>query len=395
MIESRDKRHVLVESSPEPLASCVNVDRRSMQSISLQRYYLTYRKMFTDRRICLGAAGAPLVALLLSLISPVSAESPSCRPTGATIQQNARSGTVGAKNTLTTVLDRDGDGYSEIIAYSSRKSSDNSEFWSYSTASKVVETKSFAAGTPAPADYDGDGKTDFATVVLKGSTAEWTIEKSSTGEIVKERSGSGASGVIYGCRFLSTGRHALTTIRGRALLARELGTGTDIRIGTLPENFTRVLGCGDLEGDGTDDILFTYRSPKSSLEIVASLGCKNQVLPYRSIKSFRSGGIVQLAKDDFPLLVTLRSLEKGRDIVTLQSTAELFPYPKFFFTKRTIFTSGRYRSSDGAFDSYGLVYEDGSGTLLSRLFNAPIPRPESVTQLPSGLSLVAPQGVVR
>ena len=302
----------------------------------------------------------------------------------------ARASTTGA-----VVLDRDGDGASEIFAHKNQGARNSSEFWSFSTTSRTNENKTFSEGSPAPADYDGDGKADYATVSIRNSRAVWTIEKSSTGETVTDRSQDGVSRAIYGCRFVSGSKYSLATVKGRSILARELGSDQDIRIGVLPENFKRLLGCGDLQGDGTDDIIFTYPQRNSDLEIVATLGCKNQVIPYRSIKSFKSGGIVQLAKDDFPLLVTLRSLDARRDIVTLQSTAELFPYPKFFFTKRTVFTSGRYRSTDGVTEGFGLAYEDGDGKLLARIFNAAVPRPEEVTEIPTGFSLVAPQGVVR
>jgi hypothetical protein len=294
-------------------------------------------------------------------------------------------------------LDFNGDSVSEYVGFIQDREKDTTEFWVYSQSTLSTSTASLPKGVPAPSDYDGDGKSDFATVSSARGKRVWNISLSSTGETIAQSFGESDDTFLFGCRLLGNSKSSLVTVRGRSILALEVGATTPVKIGTLPESVDQILGCGDISGEGTDAILFTARSKNSSVRLVATLGCANQVLPFRSIKDFRSAGIVQVDRDDFPLLITLRDLDAKRDIVTLQSVSELFPYPKFFFDKRAAFSSGRYKSIDGTLLGYGVAYvaDKETNQVVQRLLEAQIPRPEPVVIMPKGYQIVQPQGVIR
>ncbi len=294
-------------------------------------------------------------------------------------------------------LDFDGDSVSEYVAVIPDKVKDTTEFWVYSQTTLGTTTASLPRGIPAPSDYDGDGRTDFATISSSKGKRVWNILLSSTGGTVSQSFGDDDKPALFGCRLLGDSKSSLVSIKDGTISAIALGSATPVRIGTLPRNLDQILGCGDVLGTGTDSILFTTRSSTPSVQIISTLGCANQVLPFRSIKDFRNAGIVQVDQDDFPLLITLRELDAKRDIVTLQSVSELFPYPKFFFDKRAVFSSGRYRSIDGTQTSYGVTYvaDEGTNQIVQRIFDAQIPRPEPVVIMPKGYQLVRPQGVIR
>ena len=294
-------------------------------------------------------------------------------------------------------LDFDGDSISEYVGVVQDRDKNTTEFWVYSQTNLGTTTASLPRGTAVPSDYDGDGKTDFATLSTARGKKVWNISLSSTGESVSQPFGDADDSAVFGCRLTGSSRSSLVTVRGRTILATELGSSTPIKVGTLPDTVDQLLGCGDISGEGKDGILFTNRTKTPGVRLVSTLGCANQVLPFRSIKDFRSAGIVQVDRDDFPLLITLRELDQKRDIVTLQSVSELFPYPKFFFDKRAAFSSGRYRSANGSLTGYGVAYvaDKSTNQVVQRLLDAQIPRPEPVVIMPKGYQIVQPQGVIR
>jgi hypothetical protein len=346
---------------------------------------------------CISSSLRPVALVLWAFCAHAAAEVSPITSTADDISPCLRSKARTA-STTPAFLDFDGDGLSELAFANSAEES--TEFRTVSSRDGTVTSVSLGKGRAVPADYDSDGITDPAVVRLQGKSYIWEIKKSSDGATVTVRFGERGDTLVYGCRLLNANRAALAFRRGKSIVAVDLLSSTATRLGSPNLNSGEIIGCGDLAGDGTDEPLFIVPSRVKGLSALAGLSCRNQLVVYRSIQPFDNGGIIQLDRDDFPLLITLRPLAGNRIIANLTSFSELFPYPKFFLPDGVLFSSGRYQTipADGvaAGFGYGVIYQDPkSGSVKRRLFGEAGIRVEELADAPAGFKLVRPQGVLK
>ena len=303
-----------------------------------------------------------------------------------------------AATASSAVLDFDGDGLSDVVFTNSTDGT--TEFRVVRSSDGSATAVSLGSGRAVPADYDADGTTDPAVVRLEGKSYIWEIKKSSDGTLATVRFGERGDSLVYGCRLLNANRAALAYRRGKSLVAVDLLSSVEKKLGAPNLKTGEVVGCGDLGGAGLDELLFVVPSKLAGLSALAGLSCRSQLLIYRSIQPFDSAGIIQLARDDFPLLITIRPLAGNRTIANLTSFSELFPYPKFFLPEGVLFSSGKFRpiTTDDVPPGfgYGVVYQDPkSNSVKRRLFGETSVRVEDLAAAPSGFKLVGPQGVLK
>ena len=184
---------------------------------------------------------------------------------------------------------------------------------------------------PAPGDYDEDGIADVAAVGVHGTALHWTITASSSGIVHRVPMGRDGDKILVGCRFRSVGRHSLATFRSRerALIIQDLG---DSKPATMPISGVErgdLLGCGDSDGDGIDEVFFKVDGSSSGQESIIAFNTSSRRTSVQPLKRFERGAIVPRVGSDAPLLAIVNSRTKHGARVRLETVAGTFSFPVF------------------------------------------------------------------
>jgi hypothetical protein len=151
--------------------------------------------------------------------------------------------------------DYDGDGKTDFSVYRPATSTASAVWWILKSSTQDTSSYSVPFGAvsdlPAPADYDGDGKTDIA--VYRPSTGVWFINQSSTGTNIYPQFGN-SSDIPAAADYDGDGRADLAVWRnsGATFYSANSSNG---QIQT--HNFGSagdVPVCADYDGDGKADI---------------------------------------------------------------------------------------------------------------------------------------------
>lgn len=267
-------------------------------------------------------------------------------------------------------LDFEGDGYAELASYVTlggnviyrfRNSSDGS--------SQVASAKGVV---PAPADYDGDGRSDFAAIRRSGKSFIWSATVSSTNTLIENTFGTRGDTLLTGCSFNSDGRAALALIRKSDLVFTDLinspaRTASNIISGT-------VLGCADMDSDHVDEIILAGGGSPSVISSVKLDGTRKVIL---SVPQFTKGLVGRKPNSDQKYLLTVRSQGPNKRILDGVSLLSLQSSDKFEVPRKVIFSGGSF--SFNGVPKATLLYQDIKSGKVFRQFEDD----------PSGLQRVA------
>ncbi|MCC6954565.1 MAG: hypothetical protein IT290_10645 [Deltaproteobacteria bacterium] len=156
-----------------------------------------------------------------------------------------------------SALDANGDGLSDAALF--KRGNCSIIDGAAGTKTLVATALGGKQSVAANADYDGDGSSECATVSINKKTLKWSFQERGTSVVEVESFGKPSDYVLTGCNLDATPEKELAVMRGANVLMKHKGAATTTV--SLPRLYSgKLRGCGDIDGDGTDELLFRTTS---------------------------------------------------------------------------------------------------------------------------------------
>lgn len=242
-------------------------------------------------------------------------------------------GNVSPRATIVSVVvvsdavnDFNGDGSTDIAAW--RKFSSNRIEYAVRSTKDTKWRKYHVEGSfVAPGDYNGDGRWDAAAVKVQGSKLRWNIPSGLSGKARGYDFGLKGDTIIAGCKLLSNARNSLAVFRERKrqILATELGSTSKVKGLVLGVKEANLLGCGDTDADGIDELIFQVPDTKSSHGVLV-VNLNGLRKSYKNVEQFVRGLVIRRVGSEIPLVATMRSDATGKRIIKLMEVTGQVSY---------------------------------------------------------------------
>lgn len=249
---------------------------------------------------------------------------------------------------------------------------------------------------PAPADYDNDGITDLAAVGVVRGKLQWHIKLSSKGGMSTAVLGDLGDTIISGCHFESDQAASLSTFRRdrRELVFRSYNGSTERIVKLSKLSRGDLLGCGDTDGDGKDEILFRVRGGKKQSNSVAAFDTSGNRRLFTGYNQFLRGFVVRRTGTQVPLVAVLRGTTNNGRQVKITTMAGSFAFPMFYISRSATIGTGIFTNETNE-QIPGLFWADNrSGVVYRRLLTKEA-QTTSLFNLPDGYTLIRSQNVMR
>ena len=195
---------------------------------------------------------------------------------------------------------------------------------------------------PAPADYDGDGTTDLAAVALKKTALEWNISLSSTGMAHTVRFGRAGETVLSGCTLTSQPGSSLALYNKEQRKVRSMAYGSkNLRTTDLPSSLSGdLIGCGDVNADGLDEILFKVPGTDPRKPGVVAFDLSGKRVLKSTYNAFLRGFVVRRGGSEIPLLAVLGGTDRNGRQIRIGTLAGIFAFPLFYVARQSTIGTG-------------------------------------------------------
>jgi hypothetical protein len=249
---------------------------------------------------------------------------------------------------------------------------------------------------PAPADYDNDGVTDLAAVEIAGDRLQWNIKRSSTGTTSTALFGDVGETIISGCDFLTDGGSALAVFNRerRQLSFRSLDNSTT-RVVTLEKlGNGNLLGCGDTNADGKDEILFSVprtNRRKASLIAFDTSGARKLFTGYNQ---FLRGFVIRRGGTQVPLVAVLGGTTPNGRQIRITTMAGSFAFPLFYISRNATIGTGIFTRESNQ-QAPGVFWADNQSRVVYRRFLTTGAKTSSLFKLPQAYKLMRSQNISR
>jgi len=287
---------------------------------------------------------------------------------------------VGAGDTAVTVSRTAGD----TVNYKTRRVS--KERWT---------THQIKGHYAVPGDYDGDGVADIGAVEQRGRALVWNIKSSIAGTRASIELGSRGDVILSGCKVLSSERVSAIAFRRRTrqIFAREIGSNGKKLSTVAPVGEGDLLGCGDTDGDGLDEVIFRVPRPGAG-DGIAAFDSEGRRVVATDLTKFSRGFAVRRSDTEVPLVaLVLGESRKGR-LLRVESLAGSFSFPMFYVDRDSTIGTGFFTNGDGE-QSAGLLWSQNDTRTLFRRLLKPNAQPERLFKLPHGYTLTRAQNIYR
>lgn len=285
------------------------------------------------------------------------------------------------------VLDFDGDGLTDITGHRmTREWVVSRSLLTESGPSPLVRVP---GRYPASADYDGDGVWDYGAVGVKHGGLRWSARLSVSRSSESVLFGRSGDTVIVGCRFGDAGEYSLAVLRGRRLSFRTWSGISRGRLYVDAADLRKVVGCGDVDGDGIDEFIISNRDTRTIDRITAvdRMGKRRYVT---NLSRFTHGFIARGESDEIPILGAIRGAGSDAKSSELRALRGAFEFPLLLLPSSLDVSSGTFRRNDDPSVTTGITWQKrGSRSVLRMLDNDNDPIP--VFQLPRRYRLTKPQ----
>lgn len=285
------------------------------------------------------------------------------------------------------VLDFDGDGLTDITGHQM------TDHWVVSrsllTGSGPSPLVRVPGRYPASADYDGDGVWDYGAVGVNHGGLRWSARLSGGRSSESLLFGRSGDTVIVGCRFGDAGEYSLAVLRGRRLSFRTWSGRSRGSFYVDAADLRKVVGCGDVDGDGIDEFVISNRTTRTIDRITAvdRTGKRRYVT---NLSRFTHGFIARGESDEIPILGAIRGVGRDAKSSELRALRGTFEFPLLLLPSSLDVSSGTFRRNDASSVTTGITWQKrGSRSVLRMLGdeNNPIP----VFRLPPRFRLTKPQ----
>jgi hypothetical protein len=287
---------------------------------------------------------------------------------------------LGAGDTAVTVSRTVGD----TVRYKTRRAS--SERWTM---------HEIAGHHAVPGDYDGDGVSDIAAVEERSDKLIWNIRSSITRGRSSIELGSPGDVVLSGCKLLSSERVSAVTFnrRTRHLRTQEIGMHSKKLSVDIPVGKGDLLGCGDTDGDGVDEIIF--KAPGSEgADAIAAFNSKGQRVVFTDMTEFARALVVRQADTDVPLVALVQGESRKGIPIRVESLAGTFSFPIFYIDRDSTIGTGFFTTRKGE-QTAGLLWSQNDTRTVFRRLLKPNAQPERLFKLPHGYRLTRAQNIYR
>jgi hypothetical protein len=309
-------------------------------------------------------------------------------------------GNRGASSPATTVvvlasapLDFSGIGDTTITAW--RRADEAIVFKSRRASGATWSTKRITGTYPVPADYDSDGVTDLAAVERREGSLRWNIRLSSSGQSISKALGKTGDTILAGCRFVSNKGRSLAVFSSSARTLQfdtyDNASPHTVRLTDLGS--ANILGCGDSDSDGVDELLFTTRTETNKVAVIgyAPTGKRTVNTGY---DRFLRGLVVGRPNSPVPLVAILSAPHKKGRQVRITTLAGSFEFPIFHVARDATVAAGTF-TVEGAEQVPGLFWSNNrTGMVYRRLLRAGA-QTAALFELPRGYSLIRPHYIGR
>lgn len=260
---------------------------------------------------------------------------------------------------------------------------------------EVWITRTVRGRYPAAADYDNDGVSDVAAVGVRKGSFEWNVKLSMTGEAVRTTVGETGDTIISGCSFTANKGASLAVFKGKERQLRHLNVG-DSQPRTVTLNGLgsgNVIGCGDTDGDGVDELLYTTRGADNRIRVVG-YDMTGQRRFESKYNSFVRGFVVDRPNSAVPLVAVIGGTERRGRQVKITTMAGSFAFPRFFVERGATIGNGTFTTENNQQVS-GIFWANRKTRMVSRRLLSKGATTTELFTLPKGYSLVRPQGIMR
>lgn len=246
-----------------------------------------------------------------------------------------------------------------------------------------------------PGDYDSDGVADIAAVEERRRTLVWNIKSSITGARSSIELGSRGDVILSGCKVLSSERVSAVAFRRRTrqIFAREIGSDGRSLSTVLPVGKGDLLGCGDTDGDGIDEVIF--RVPRGGAgDGIAAFDGNGRRVVITDLTKFSKGLVVRRSDTEVPLVaLVLGESRKGR-LLRVESLAGTFSFPMFYIDRDSTVGTGFFTTKNGE-QTAGLLWSQNDTRTIFRRLLKPKAQAERLFKMPHGYRLTRAQNIYR
>jgi hypothetical protein len=287
---------------------------------------------------------------------------------------------VGAGDTAVTVSRTSGD----TVSYKTRRTSKSR--WS---------AHQIAGHYAVPGDYDGDGVADIAAVQHRGRKLVWNIKSSIAGTRASIELGSRGDVILSGCKVLSSERVSAVAFRRRTrqLFAQEIGSNGKKLSTVAPVGKGDLLGCGDTNGDGLDEVIFRVPGSKGG-DAIAAFNGKGRRVVFTDMSKFARALVVRRSATEVPLVALVQGESRKGIPVRVESLAGSFSFPMFYIDKNSTIGTGFFTDTEGE-QSAGLLWAQNDTRTVFRRLLKPRAKAERLFKLPHGYTLTRAQNIYR
>jgi hypothetical protein len=287
---------------------------------------------------------------------------------------------VGAGDTAVTVSRTSGD----TVSYKTRRVS--KERWS---------AHQIPGHYAVPGDYDGDGVADIAAVQHHGRKLVWNIKSSISGTRSSIELGSRGDVILSGCKVLSSERVSAVAFRRRTrqLFAQEIGSNGKKLSTVAPVGKGDLLGCGDTDGDGLDEVIFRVPRPGAG-DGIAAFDSQGRRVVVTDLTKFSKGFVVRRSDTEVPLVALVQGGSRKGIPVRVESLAGSFSFPMFYIDSDSTIGTGFFTDTKGE-QSAGLLWAQNDTRTVFRRLLKPRAQAERLFKLPHGYTLTRTQNIYR
>jgi hypothetical protein len=355
-------RHLIEISVDDVVVGRARVNARSLWKFNLPPLAIGQRSITAVTIDAKGQRSQPSAPVILTVLSSAPLDF------------------VGAGDTAVTVSRTAGD----LIRYKTRRRS--SDRWTM---------HEIAGHYAVPGDYDGDGVSDIAAVEERSDKLIWNIRSSITGGRSSVELGSEGDVIVSGCKLLSAERISAVTFHRptRHIRAQEIGAhGKKLSV-DLPVGKGDLLGCGDTNGDGIDEVIFKVPGSKGG-DAIAAFNGKGRRLVFTDMSEFARALVVRRSSTEVPLVALVQGESRKGIPVRVESLAGSFSFPMFYIDSDSTIGTGFFTDTKGE-QSAGLLWAQNDTRTVFRRLLKPRAQPERLFKLPHGYRLTRTQNIYR